>query len=99
MSEPEKPYIIVQGRPGESLWPQGIVVVDSYDTDREAARAARLRANAEGKPYRVLYTIEASFHEPGNLQVLEGEGLNPMSDADREENRAGIREARKAGKL
>jgi hypothetical protein len=95
----EKPYAIVQGALGESLWPRGIVIVDSYEDEAQARRAANLRAYTERKPYRVILMIECVAFDPRDLQVLEGEGLNPMSDEERAENRAGILEAKKEGKL
>lgn len=76
-------YVIVEGEIGETLWPSGLVVIDTKDDLNEAALEARRLSSVNVKHYRVIKLEEVAVYCAPALRTHKGEGKNPMKPEER----------------
>lgn len=78
-------YAIVEGDVGETLWPNGLQIIDTDQDFDKMAREARRLSSQNVKHYRVVKIEECAVYCAPALRTHKGQGLNPMKPKERAE--------------
>lgn len=62
-------YSIVEGEPEDTLWPNGLAIVDSFESYEAARAGAGLLSSQNSKSYRIGVFLEIAVHRAPAMRL------------------------------